>query len=114
MALFFNEKHVVPLRPRDGAVFKKKHVVPLRPRDGAVFKKKHVLPLRPLDGAVFQRKACSAFTAKRWRCVSKKSMLCLYGQEMALLFQKKHVCTFTCHRCDICINKNVTVHLFMT
>jgi hypothetical protein len=31
MALFFKEKHVVPLRPIDGAVFKKKHVVPLRP-----------------------------------------------------------------------------------
>jgi hypothetical protein len=36
MALFFKEKHVVPLHPIDGAVFKKKHVVPLRPIDGAV------------------------------------------------------------------------------
>jgi hypothetical protein len=40
MALFFKEKHVVPLRPIDGAVFKKKHVVPLRSIDGAVVPKK--------------------------------------------------------------------------
>jgi hypothetical protein len=40
MALFFKEKHVVPLRTIDGAVFKKKHVVPLRPIDGAVVPKK--------------------------------------------------------------------------
>jgi hypothetical protein len=47
MALFFKEKHVVPLRPRDGAVFKKKHVVPLRPIDGAVVPKKSMfVPLR--------------------------------------------------------------------
>jgi hypothetical protein len=44
MAVFFKEKHVVPLRPIDGAVFKK-HVVPLRPIDGAVVPKKHVFPL---------------------------------------------------------------------
>jgi hypothetical protein len=41
-AVFFKEKHVVPLQPIDGAVFKKKHVVPLRPIDGAVVPKKHV------------------------------------------------------------------------
>jgi hypothetical protein len=40
MALFFKEKHVVPLCPIDGAVFKKKHVVHLRPIDGAVVPKK--------------------------------------------------------------------------
>jgi hypothetical protein len=40
MALFVKEKHVVPLRPIDGAVVKKKHVVPLRPIDGAVVPKK--------------------------------------------------------------------------
>jgi hypothetical protein len=40
MALFFKEKHVVLLRPIDGAVFQKKHVVPLRPIDGAVVPKK--------------------------------------------------------------------------
>jgi hypothetical protein len=44
-------------------LFKEKHVVPLRPIDGAVFKKKHVVP------------------------------------------KKKHVFTFTCHRCDIYIYK---------
>jgi hypothetical protein len=65
MALFVKEKHVVPLRPIDGAVFKK-----------------HVVPLRPIDGAVVPK--------------------------------QKHVCTFTCHRSDIYINKNVTVRLFMT
>jgi hypothetical protein len=47
MALFFKEKHVVPLRRIDGAVFKKKHVVPLRPIDGAVVPKKSMfVPLR--------------------------------------------------------------------
>jgi hypothetical protein len=40
MALFFKEKHGVPLRPIDGSVFQKKHVVPLRPRDDAVVPKK--------------------------------------------------------------------------
>jgi hypothetical protein len=39
-------------------LFKEKHVVPLRPIDGAVFKKKHVVPLRPIDGAVVPKKAC--------------------------------------------------------
>jgi hypothetical protein len=41
MALFFKEKHVVPWRPIDGAMFKK-----------------HVVPLRPIDGAVVPQKAC--------------------------------------------------------
>jgi hypothetical protein len=40
MALFFKEKHGVPLRPIDGAVFKKNHVVPLRPIDGEGCSKK--------------------------------------------------------------------------
>jgi hypothetical protein len=54
-------------------LFKEKHVVPLRPIDGAVFQKKHVVPLRPIDGVVVPK--------------------------------KKHVFTFTCHRCDIYIYK---------
>jgi hypothetical protein len=39
-------------------LFKIKHVVLLRPIDGAVFKKKDVVPLRPIDGAVGPKKAC--------------------------------------------------------
>jgi hypothetical protein len=48
MALFFKEKHVVPLRSIDGACLKKEHFVPLRPIDGAVVPKKKSMfvPLR--------------------------------------------------------------------
>jgi hypothetical protein len=50
MALFFKEKHVVPLRSIDGDVFKKKHVVPLRPIDGAVVPKKSMFLPLPATG----------------------------------------------------------------
>jgi hypothetical protein len=40
MALFFKERHAVPLHTIDGAAFQKKRVVPLRPIDGAVVPKK--------------------------------------------------------------------------
>jgi hypothetical protein len=49
------------------------------------FKEKQVVPLRPIDGAVF-----------------KKHVVPLRPIDGAVV-PKKHVFTFTCHRCDIYI-----------
>jgi hypothetical protein len=54
MALQFEHSDAVEYA---GVVFKEKHVVPLRPSEGAELQKIQVVPLRPIDGAGVPKKA---------------------------------------------------------